>query len=80
MATNTPLKTSDFLADVCEELFGCFVIEQGFSAENAFICTCCGIAIDIKAWVHAPHYSDCIIPEVREYLKKHRPKCVPEPR
>lgn len=67
-----------FTTDVCEELFGCHVDTTGILfPERTYRCSICERGVPINGWVHAEHNEGCIIPKVREHLKKHRPACVP---
>lgn len=66
------LRTSDFLTEVCDALFGCWIDPR----DGADTCALCQKEIPIKGWVHAEHEPDCIINRVRDYLAQHKPASV----
>lgn len=69
--TGTP---DPFTLECAEELFGCHVTPEG---DGKFICAVCESPINILHWVTAEHSDDCFINQVRAYLAKHKPECVP---
>lgn len=80
VVTPSASEPSNFLTDVCDQLFGCHLEPTGISfPDRTYRCSLCEREVPINAWVHAEHAEDCIIPKVREHLQKHRPKSVPPP-
>ncbi len=65
---------NDFLLEVCEELFGCFIQP---TMDEGHECGCCERPMLLVGWVNAEHNEGCIIPRVRDYLATHKPECVP---